>query len=123
MSSILSQYLPPDTPALRKEFETAYADELDALYQRFLASKARERLEREHPAVLATPVERLDLPPRTITALKGKWLDTVADLLSFSEEDLARIKRAITTIRQQGHSLDTKAPIKQTVRISAGRFF
>lgn len=92
MPTILSRYIPADSPALREEFEIAYADELDALYQRFLASKARECLEKEHPGLLTMPVERLDLPPRTITALKGKWLDTVADLLSFSEEDLAKIK-------------------------------
>lgn len=48
MSTILSRYLPADTPALRKEFETAYVSELDALYQRFLANKARERLEKGH---------------------------------------------------------------------------
>ena len=92
MPTLLSRYIPADSPALREEFEIAYADEIEALYQRFLASKARERLEKEHPAVLATPVERLNLPSRTITALKGRGFDTVADLLPLSEEDLAKVR-------------------------------
>lgn len=90
MTSILSRYIPADSPVLRKEFEITYAEEFDALYQRFLATKAREHLETNHPAVLATPVEQLSLPSRTVTALKRKGFDTVADLIDLTEEDLAK---------------------------------
>ncbi len=92
MSSILSQYLPPDTQALRKEFETACADEIEALYTHFRAKRAIERLEAEKPGILSTPVEQLDLPSRTITALKGHCFDTVVNLLPFTEGDLAIVR-------------------------------
>lgn len=96
MPSILSHYFPPDTPELFREFETACADEIRALYQRFRAEKALARLREIHPEALATPVEQLGLPSRAVTALKRKGIDTVQDLLPFSEESLSMV-RGIST--------------------------
>ena len=91
MPSILSRYLPADSPALRREFEISCADEIEALYTRFRAQKAIERLEAKKPGILTISVEQLNLPSRTVTALKGKFYDTVADLLPFTKEDLAKV--------------------------------
>lgn len=92
MPSILSHYLPPDTPELFREFEVACADEIGALYERFHTVKALASLREIHPEALATPVEQLGLSLRTVTALKRKGIDTVTDLLPFSGEDLAKVK-------------------------------
>ena len=92
MPSILSRYLPPDTPDLFREFEAACADEIGALYERFRAGKALARLREIHPEALTKPVEQLGLPSRTVSALKRKGIDTVQALLPFSGEDLAKVK-------------------------------
>lgn len=92
MPSILSHYLPADTPELFREFEAACADEIGALYERFRAEKALARLRESHPEALATPVEQLGLPSRTVTALKRKGIDTVQELLPFTEESLSMVR-------------------------------
>ena len=96
MPSILSQHLPPDTPELFREFETACADEIGTLYERFRAGKALARLREIHPEALVTPVEQLGLPSRTVTALKRRGIDTVQDLLPFTEESLSMVRGVST---------------------------
>lgn len=107
MSSVLSQYLPSDSPALRKEFEKAYADVIGSLYERFCAAKALARLREIHPEALATPVGQLSLPSRTVTALKRKGIDTVQDLLPFTEESLSMVR---------GVSAESAAEIMASIR-------
>ena len=107
MPSILSHHLPPDTPELFREFETACADEIRALYQRFRAEKALARLRESYPEALATPVDELDLPSRTVTALKRKGIDTVQDLLPFTEESLSMVR---------GVSAESAAEIMASIR-------
>ena len=66
------------------------------IYERSRAGKALARLRESHPEALATPVEQLGLPSRTVCALKRKGIDTMQDLLSFTEESLSMV-RGIST--------------------------
>lgn len=105
--SILSHYLPPNTPELFREFEVVCADEIGVLYERFRAGKALARLREIHPEALTKPVGQLGLPSRTVAALKRKGIDTVLDLLSFTEESLSMVR---------GVSAESAAEIMVSIR-------
>ncbi len=92
MPSPLSRFIPADSQELKKEFESAYASEIDALYQRFLSDKALQTLKERVPDVLSSPIDILPLEVRTINALKRHFVTNIVDILFFDEASLAKIK-------------------------------
>ena len=89
MLTILSRFIHTDSPELRQEFEKAWADRIDSLYEQYRYEKAFQTLKEKKPQVLSTPLSSLDIPARTVTALARAHIVTVYDVLHYSEEQLA----------------------------------
>ena len=90
-----------DEATLKNRFQSEYADRIETLYHSFLAHETLSVIEQEKPGFLSTPVARLGLSSRALSALYDNRIETCEDLICLSVADLTKLRGAGSNVLQE----------------------
>ena len=92
IDNAISEILREKTPAqLKKEFNEAYAGQIESLYQQYLLMCACEKLKGSE-AVLNQTIQELPLPSRVKNILDAIGIGSVRELVNYSYMDLSHLR-------------------------------